>query len=271
MKARILFFTVLTILLSNTVHAAQSDPWSGFGTTPERARLASVMEKSLSAYASVNDYQAVFHKQERSGGTLGPDETIFLKFEKPFKIFMSWMDTRKKGLQVLYERGKHDGKLAIHQPGLLLGLAPVIFLEPNSPWVKEGSESYDIEDAGIGSFLDDFAAALLKGAAENKLAVTGTTEALGDTADVTFKGSLENDGYFAYRVRVHFNRTNALPDRMELFDWQGRPMGVYVYDDLKLNIGAKDDEFQKIAHRKLIRLYDPPLKTQTGTNFASKS
>src|SRR5262245_36033987 len=87
----------------------------------ETAQLDGILTQSEQAYAQVNDYRAIFEKQEKSDTGLGERETIFLKFEKPFKIFMHWLDTHKKGLQVLYERGKRDGKLAIHQPGLLLG------------------------------------------------------------------------------------------------------------------------------------------------------
>ena len=252
-----LLFSVFCSLLSVPSSAAERLDWSGIGTTPGRIRLVSRLEKSLKAYESVRDYKAVFLKQEKSGDSLGPQETIFLKFEKPFKIFMGWMDTRKKGLQVLYERGKHDGKLAVHQPGLLLGLAPVIFLDQNSPWVKEGSESYSIEDAGIGSFLNDFSTAVVRGAKENKLKVDASGDAQGEALDVTFAGSKEQDGYFAYRVLVHFDRSTSLPDRMRLFDWQNKLLGAYAYENLRINVGDKDEEFKRLAQRQLYKFFVP--------------
>ena len=269
MKKILWMLSAACLLFSWGLDAAELSNWKDFGTTPDRARLADILQKSLKAYESVRDYKAVFQKQEKSGEALGPQETIFLKFEKPFKIFMGWMNTQKKGLQVLYERGKHEGKLAVHKPGLLFGLAPLIFLDPKSPWVREGSESYDIEDAGIGSFLDDFSAAVIRAAEENKLKVSVSPDAGGDTVDVTFADSQEDQGYFAYRVFVHFDGRTSLPDNMKLYDWHNHAMGIYSYEQLKLNVGTEDAEFRQLAQHQLYKFFSSSeLSTIKIANFA---
>ena len=234
------------------------------------AQLEELLSRSRDAYESVKDYRAVFLKQEQAHGVLGPKETIFLKFEKPFKIFMQWLDTDKKGLQVLYERGRHDGKLAIHKPGLLLGLAPVVFLEQSSPWVREGSESYDIEDAGIGTFLEDFSKMTQKGVQANKIQSSFSEVDGGTLADVIFPGSEPDDVYFASRVEVLFDKKTALPVSMTLYDWQGKVTGIYKYNELHLNVGADDAEFRSLAHKKLQKLFLPPVKSTQKTNFTSR-
>ncbi len=240
-------------------------------------QLSNVLRESLKSYEATRDYQAIFFKQERDGKTMGPKEQIFLKFEKPFKIYMGWMNTHKQGLQVLYERGKHDGKLAIHKPGLLLGLAPVIFLEQDSPWVREGSESYDIEDAGIGSFLLDFADMCTKGAEEKKLSVSLDNSSGSDVFDVSFPGTQKDDkDYFAYRVVVQFDAVSKLPIKMDLYDWDNKPTGFYAYENLKLNLGSDDAEFKKTADRHLVKLYFPPKteepakRNKPRNNFSHK-
>jgi hypothetical protein len=245
--------------------------------TPASDRLASLLQESLRSYEATRDYQAIFFKQEKDGQTMGPNEQIFLKFEKPFKIYMGWMNTDKKGLQVLYERGKHDGKLAIHKPGLLLGLAPVIFLPQDSPWVREGSESYDIEDAGIGSFLIDFADMCAKGAKEGRILVTLDSSSGSDVFDVSFPGTKSDDkDYFAYRVVVRFDTVSKLPIKMDLYDWDNEPTGFYAYENLKLDLGSEDAEFKKVADRHLYKLYFPPKteepvqRNKSRNNFASK-
>jgi len=226
-------------------------------SVPSEPRLASLLQKSLKAYASLNDYQAIFHKKEISKDVLGPEEKIYLKFEKPFKIYMGWLNTYKKGLQVVYERGKHRGKLAIHKPGLALGFLPVIFLDQNSPWVKEGSESYNIEDVGIGTFLSDFTDAVLRGEKEKKLSVQFSNETLtGELVDVTFKDTDKNSGFFAYHVKVLFDPVSKLPTEMQLFDWSNQPMGIYSYRDLKVNVGrAEEKEFKSQIDRQLYKVY----------------
>ncbi len=234
------------------------------------AALLALLLTSSTSYEAVNDYTATFLKQETSGDVLGEKETIFLKFEKPFKIFLHWHDTHRKGLQVLYERGKHDGKLAIHQPGLLLGLAPVIFLEQSSPWVSEGSETHDIEDAGIGTFLEDLSKSVQKGASEKKISVVLSPSDAGTEADISFPGSTETEDYIASRVETFFDAKTKLPVRMRLYDWNGKVTGVYEYKDLKLNVGAEDAEFKKLAERKLYKLFVPPVKVVRQNNFSAR-
>ncbi len=243
----------------------------------ESVQLAEILEKSLDTYESMNGYRAIFYKTERSDAGLGEKEKIFLKFEKPWKIFMGWLNTEKKGLQVVYERGKNNGKLAIHKPGLLWGLAPVIFLDQNSPWIRQGSASYDIEDAGIGTFLYDFTKAVIRAAREKKLKIifdrtpaSATSE--GKSVDVTFLESNENSGYFAYRVKVKFHKESHLPVAMELIDWQNRTIGIYEYEELSINVG-EDFEFMRQINRQLLKIYEskpaaPASKSPQTQNFA---
>lgn len=235
------------------------------------AALRGLIEDSVRSYEDLEDYRALFVKRESSKGVLGEEERIFFKFEKPFKLFMKWLNTDKKGLQVLYERGRHDGKLAIHQPGLLLGLAQVVFLDRSSPWVRQGSESYDIEDAGIGTFLTDFDAMTKKAAEQGRIEASVTEEERGRRVDVRFPGTNpEDEGYFAYRVVALFDGKSGLPVEMTLYDWQERVSGIYAYEDLSLNIGRSDEAFGREAHRKLMKLYYPEARNVRKVNFASK-
>lgn len=227
---------------------------------PGTVHLAQTLEKALHFYGSITDYKTRFYKTEKTKGILGPTEEIFIKFEKTFKIYMCWRNTAKQGVEVVYERGKRKGKLAVHKPGLFFGLAPVIMLDQNSPWIKEGSESYNIEDAGIGSFLHDFAQDVIKASGENKLKV----EYLGKTKDedlngkkikVTFLNTKADSGYMAYRADVLFDEHTNLPIKTELFDWQNRLMGIYTYRDFQINVGSDDPAFKKQINRTLLKIY----------------
>ncbi len=247
MKRSILIFFIF-LSSANVLWAQETD---------SRPELFSILEKSNRFYASVKNYTAIFHKQEMAKGKLGDAEKIFLKFEKPFKIFMGWLNTEKKGLQVVYQRGKHDGKLAIHKPGLGLGLLPVVFLDQKSPWVREGSESYDIEDAGIGTFLEDFTEAVARGDAAGQLKVefVSSEPAGEETVEVTFEGSKEDSGYFTYKIRVSFDPVTSLPVKMRLFDWNDQMTGDYAYENLKIDLAPDDSEFKKQINRSLYRVY----------------
>ncbi|MBI3316303.1 MAG: DUF1571 domain-containing protein, partial [Candidatus Omnitrophica bacterium] len=227
---------------------------------PEPARLAGLLDKALDSYESMRDYRAVFYKREKSGSGLGETEKIFLKFEKPFKVFMKWLNTDKKGLQVVYGRGENRGRLAVHKPGLGVGLLPVIYLDPGSPWIRKGSASYNIEDVGIGTFLFDFTKAVLRGFREEKLHIVshGTVREgtfLGEKVEVTFVNTEKSAFYFAYRIITLFDSETGLPVKFELFDWKNELIGVYVYENLKLNTGLDDPAFKKEISQHLHRVF----------------
>jgi outer membrane lipoprotein-sorting protein len=66
------------------------------GATPGPGQAASdapdppaIMQRMASAYDGIRDYTAVFLKRERINGTLLPLETIELRFQAPFKVYMA--------------------------------------------------------------------------------------------------------------------------------------------------------------------------------------
>jgi hypothetical protein len=213
--------------------------------------------KGLETWAALKGYTALFTKEELDKeGNMDEKEEIYLKFEKPFKIFMKWMNTRKKGLQVLYERGRHGNKLGIHKPGLLLGLAQVVFLDQNSPWVREGSAAYNIEDAGIGTFLTDFAKGVVTSAKDNKIEIKNIAE---NEWSVTFKDSQKGQTYFAQRIEVKMDAANGFPVVQRLYNWDGKRTGIYEYKNIKID-AADEAEFKKQAHGKLYKIYQSKPK-----------
>jgi hypothetical protein len=232
--------------------------------------LESTLKEALASYESLNDYEAVFHKQELDkDGKMGPKETMFLKFEKPFKIFLGWIDSYKKGLQVIYERGKHNGKLGIHKPGLGLGLVPVVYLAQDSPWVREGSASYNIEDAGIGSFLDGYVKSIVKSASTHSLVASIDEVSKGIRVEVEFKDSKDDETYFAKRIVTYLDYKTKLPIEIELYDWNNKPSGFYKYENLKLNVGADHSQFKKYINKHLYRAYQSEQKS-SSTSTKSK-
>lgn len=224
-------------------------------TDPPAQKLVEQLTKGLDAYLALQDYESTFYKTERAEKALGPEEVIFLKFEKPFKIFMKWRNTDKEGVQVFYERGAYDGKLLVHKPGLLFGLAPLVFLDQDSPLVREGSASYNIEDAGIGNFLAEFARCVIQAGEKNLLSVTQDS-AHPEWMEVTFPDrKFPDDDYIAHRIKLRFDPVSSLPVEMQLFDARNEPTGLYRYDALVVNVGSADEAFMTEIHRALHKAY----------------
>src|SRR5690242_9227983 len=55
------------------------------------------LRKAEAAYDRVTSYTAVFHKQQRVAGKLYPEETILVKFKKPFSLYMKWIKAPYQG------------------------------------------------------------------------------------------------------------------------------------------------------------------------------
>ena len=71
----------------------------------------------------IDNYTAVFHKQERVKGDLRDEEIVFFKFKKPFKIYMKWIKDPGKGREVLYADGWNQNRMKV----------------PSKAWDEDGS------------------------------------------------------------------------------------------------------------------------------------
>ena len=78
-----------------------------------------LLDEMDSSYSRVNDYVGVFHKQERIGGKLDEGETALFKFQKPFKVYMKFIDGPSKGTEALYAEGSYENKLLVRRGGIL--------------------------------------------------------------------------------------------------------------------------------------------------------
>jgi len=83
---------------------------------PGAVTPAGLLMAMEAAYRGVRDYTATLMKQERVKGKLLPRETIAVKFRRPYAIYMKWTGAVKAGQEVIYVRGRNDGKLSAH-PG----------------------------------------------------------------------------------------------------------------------------------------------------------
>ena len=66
---------------------------------------------------SVAGYTAIFRKQERLKGILGPEQTLAMKVRhQPFAVYLKFL-APKAGKEVVYAEGHHENKVIAHTPG----------------------------------------------------------------------------------------------------------------------------------------------------------
>ncbi len=91
MLFRISLLAIIRILL---IHIAMmSFPGNARGQTNPECWL----KEAEAAYHSVTNYTAVFYKRQRVDNKLLREETILIKFRKPFSLYMVWTASPHKG------------------------------------------------------------------------------------------------------------------------------------------------------------------------------
>jgi len=194
----------------------------------------------------IKDYTAVFHKQEVVKGNLLPEENIFLKFRKPFSVYMRWLEGPHEGREVLYVRDKYNGKLIGHDGGFFRFLT--LSLDPKGRRAMKGNR-YPITEAGLAKVITRVLKDVEKGEAEGVLQ-------LGHKQSVKIFGRrsrmitirLPDDperGFSAAKINLWIDLENGLPIKAEFFDWGLKKVGSYGYRNLMLNVGLTEDDFDR--------------------------
>jgi len=78
--------------------------------------LLRLLDLADTQYAKIQDYTSTMVSRERVGEVLRPQERVLLKFQRPFKVYMRWLDGPSKGREGLFVSGAHDNKFLISEP-----------------------------------------------------------------------------------------------------------------------------------------------------------
>jgi len=194
--------------------------------------------------AQVDSYTAVFHKQERIGGELLPEEVVRMKFKRPFKVYIRWFKPPLAGQEALYVEGANNGRIKGHAAGLL-GLFNVN-LDPRSKLAMRRNR-HPITESGIESLVKRIGENIRKGLQASEL----TAKELGEEVlygrkTKKVEGLLPKDaskGYYCYRSLLNIDLETKVPIQVRIFDWEDQLIESYGYEDLKLDAGLTDADF----------------------------
>jgi outer membrane lipoprotein-sorting protein len=205
-----------------------------------------LLEQMESSYAKVNDYQAIFRKQERVEGKLLPEETILLKFRKPLRIYMNWIGEPLKGQEALYVEGKIDNKLIAHRGGILRAFT--LSLDPNGATAMEGN-LHPITDTGFGFIIKQLRCSINSALRHGEFQIVRMEEE-------PFEGrpAIAVEAFFTVReagkcssgrMLIRIDREFMLPLGNVFHDEKGILFEKYSYTDVKLNVGFTDEDFSR--------------------------
>lgn len=195
--------------------------------------------------AGVDSYTAVYHKQERIEGELFKKETIFVKFKKPFKVYMKWIKDPYKGRECLYVEGINDNRIKVHEGGILRIFK--LNLKPGDSRVMKHNR-HSITEFGLENIVRIFAREMRRGVEFGELEVKEhDEERVYGRITKKFEAFFPKErgkGYYCYRALVYMDIGRKVPIKIQIYDWGDQLIENYGYEDLRLNAGLTDAEFE---------------------------
>jgi outer membrane lipoprotein-sorting protein len=232
--------STLVPLLTLALTCAASVAFGDVGS----AEFIRLLEEMKQAYARVDHYTATFLIQERVDGELGPKQRLVLKFKKPFKVYLRWLEGKNAGRQALYPAGPDDNELWVRVP-MPVG-AVTVSLDPQSPRARKGSR-HAITDIGIGRLLDFINDNASRGLQRGEVALEdGGQRTIFERPTHRYTLHFPADpakGYYCMTALIDVDREHRLPIYAEIFDWNRQLVERYGYLDLRLNPGLTDEDF----------------------------
>ena len=204
------------------------------------------LDRCEETYDGLHDYTCIFGQRERVNDRLLPEERCMLKFKKPFMIYMKWIGDVNKGQECLYVKGQYDDKLVGHGTGLA-GII-TLMLDPDGRMAMRGRR-HPITQAGIGHLLNllrkDYELAAKHG--EGRVIDRGKDVLSGRELRVLacILPADRRPEYYCHRAVVGFDRQLVLPVSVSIYDGKDRLLEQYAYEDLKLDIGLSEKDFDR--------------------------
>lgn len=221
---------------------------------PEVAKPGIIKEwidQSRSAYKSVKDYTCIFIKQERIGSKLMDEQTAEMSVRaEPFAVFFHFTGPKSvQGQEAAYMAGKNEGKARVKGAGLK-GLVGYLTLAVDDPKIMSDNR-HTIDQAGIGKLIEQIGDVDKKaGGVKSKILLS---EVQFDKRDcLKLEITLEDKHPdIPYRSIIYFDKALKLPVRVENYEapkkgkTEPELLEMYSYTQLKLNVGLKEEIFEK--------------------------
>jgi len=209
----------------------------------DRTDLEKRLQETEKSLSKIDNYTAVFHRIERVNGKLIPEETTFLKFKQPFKVYMRWINPLK-GQESLYVEGTNSNRVKAHGTGYTKLIA--VNLNPTGAMAMENSR-HPITEAGLENLVNKIGSNLRRGLRAGEF----TSKDHGEQTVYSRKtreleGVLPKDpskGYYCYRCIVNLDVETQMPIQTRIFDWEDQLVECYGYENLNLNPGLSDKDF----------------------------
>ncbi|MCA9195157.1 MAG: DUF1571 domain-containing protein [Planctomycetales bacterium] len=209
--------------------------------------------------SDVMDYSARIVRRERISGRLGVETVIEAKIRngrsdldppQPLSAYLKFLEPSSvRGREVIWVRGRNDGKLSAHEGGFKNFLT--LELDPDGMTAMMGNK-YPITEIGIARLLEKL---IEKGNRDREVGPckvrTTEDQKIGDVncrlIEVLHPDKRPEFDFHLAQIFIDMDR--LVPLRYAAYLWpenEGEPPILeeeYTYLDLKLNVGLQEDDF----------------------------
>ncbi len=197
------------------------------------------------AYQSLHDYTAVLEQTLADQGQPRPTEIIFVKFQKPFRVYLKWIKEPHLGREVIYARDLHQGMVWVHRgdfPDITVCLRP-------ATCQALSASRHGVDEVGLG-----FVIQLVKRTYQRALSRPQDQVRFVDQGPGQIRGrpvrclesimpAREDSGYYGHRARLCIDSRYHLPIKITIWDNENELYEEFLYTDLKLNPGLTEKDF----------------------------
>jgi hypothetical protein len=203
-----------------------------------------LLHKGRGLMKRVDAYTAVFIREEQIDGKMRKPETLFMKFRRPFSVYMKWIKEPNKGREVLYVDGKNNNHLKVHVGGLLNIFLPAINIAPENPHVLRNSR-HPITQAGLENMIDSLIQQFELSKKRGHLTtVYHGVEKMGGAETYKIERILPRDkGYYCWRLIMNLDKQSGLPVKVQVYNWDNELVERYTYQSVILNAPLNDADF----------------------------
>jgi hypothetical protein len=226
------------------IFAISLNPATGMTGNPTATACLEWITKAEATLALTDSYTSIFHKREMINGRMSPEEIVFMKFKKPFTVYMKWTGKERRGTEVIYALGWNGGHLRAHEGGLLNIIN--FNLDPDGSLAMRGNR-HPITDSGLEHLVRLVGRNVRRGLAAGEMVFRDLG---GETVYGRRARKLEGvflrepgRGYYCYRAVLYMDEGTTIPLKMLLYDWNDALVEDYGYENTILNAGLKNADF----------------------------
>ena len=219
-------------------------PVPAWGAPQNQPSVPELNIMGLKRWESVRTSRATFIKRERLRGKkkLGPKQVIFLRErQKPFSIYMQWLDGPGKNRKIAYIEGENDGKFKA-TPGGALGWV-VLDVAPDDPAVFKTSR-HTVLEAGLGALMRKVHEQFELAGDDVRSKYKGKVNFHGRSCHRFFRYLPQKPGYYCWKAELLIDEELGFPVYVKVYDWQLNFFEEYSYIDIQPNPNYTDRHFQ---------------------------